>query len=117
MIIYDDDYWRDYCGPDQTVDTPNNINGFNLREYPASAIHVFQKDPSSVGPSVFLSRPVDNFGTHSLFVGLNFPMNLKIDNGQTPNGTLTPFMRMNYVYRLFLGFCDTTFPVIRRMNL
>ncbi|KAK1667899.1 hypothetical protein QYE76_056058 [Lolium multiflorum] len=65
-------------------------NGLILRECPAPVIHIFEKDLSLIGPN--WSR-VDSLGTHSLFIGLNYPMNLKINDGNAPDGKLTPFMR------------------------
>ena len=92
-------------------------NGLNFHEYPTSGIHVFEKDPSSVGPGDFLWRPVNNLGTHSLFLGLNYPMNVKIYSGEIPDGTLIPFLRQNCVYTSYDAFRVTPFPQIRRCNL
>jgi hypothetical protein len=30
-----------------------------------------------------------------LFIGLNYPINVKINDGQAPDGTLNPFLRTN----------------------
>ncbi|KAK1616452.1 hypothetical protein QYE76_021969 [Lolium multiflorum] len=89
MIIHEDRYIRsnDHLEPAEVL---HHGNGLILREYPAPVIHIFEKDLSLIGPN--WSR-VDSLGTHSLFIGLNYPMNLKINDGNAPDGTLTPFMR------------------------
>ena len=56
-------------------------------EHPPSAILVFQRNPSSVEPSAFFWSQVFHLGTHSLFLGLNYPMNLKLYSGQIPHST------------------------------
>jgi hypothetical protein len=35
-------------------DIPHDKNGLSLRKYPTSKFLLFEKDPSSVGPGVFL---------------------------------------------------------------
>ncbi|KAK1680553.1 hypothetical protein QYE76_041401 [Lolium multiflorum] len=89
MIIHEDRYIRsnDHLEPAEVL---HHGNGLILRECPAPVIHVFEKDLSLIGPN--WSR-VDSLGTHSLFIGLNYPLNLKINDGNAPDGTLTPFMR------------------------
>ncbi|KAK1648389.1 hypothetical protein QYE76_066194 [Lolium multiflorum] len=89
MIIHEDRYIRsnDHLEPAEVL---HDGNGLILRECPAPVIHIFEKDLSLIGPN--WSR-VDSLGTHSLFIGLNYPMNLKINDGNAPDGTLTPFMR------------------------
>ena len=119
MIIYEENNRCDFSVSrlHEPIDTPHDMNELNLREYPTSALRVFDHDPKSARPGHVIWRPVESLGTHSLFLGLNYPMNLKIHNGQTLDSTLTPFLRSNCVYRLFVRFHDTSFPFVRRFNL
>ena len=107
----------DICSPQQPPDILHDKNGLTMREYPSFAIHVFEKDPSSVGPGVFIWKRVDNLGTHSLFIGLNYPMNLKINDGNGTSGTLTPFLRKNCVYISYGAFRITEYNYVSRYNL
>ncbi|KAK1601352.1 hypothetical protein QYE76_018218 [Lolium multiflorum] len=95
MIIHEDRYIRsnDHLEPAEVL---HDGNGLILRECPAPVIHIFEKDLSLIGPN--WSR-VDSLGTHSLFIGLNYPMNLKINDGNAPDGTLTPFMSVGSISR------------------
>ncbi|KAK1694639.1 hypothetical protein QYE76_011336 [Lolium multiflorum] len=95
MIIHEDRYIRsnDHLEPAEVL---HHGNGLILRECPAPVIHVFEKDLSLIGPN--WSR-VDSLGTHSLFIGLNYPLNLKINDGNAPDGTLTPFMSVGSISR------------------
>lgn len=114
MIIHEDNCAHDSYCHQEPADVPHDGNGLNLREYPAPAIHVFEKDLSLVG--LHWSR-VDSLGTHSLFLGLNYPMNLKINDGNAPDGTLTPFTRTNCVYISYYAFREPAFSYICRCNL
>jgi hypothetical protein len=113
MIIHEDRYIRsnDHLEPAEVL---HDGNGLILRECPAPVIHIFEKDLSLIGPN--WSR-VDSLGTHSLFIGLNYPMNLKINDGNAPDGTLTPFMRSNCVYIAYYAFREPAFSCICRCNL
>lgn len=77
MIIHEDRYIRsnDHLEPAEVL---HDGNGLIQRECPAPVIHIFEKDLSLIGPH--WSR-VDSLGTHFLFIGLNYPMNLKINDG------------------------------------
>jgi hypothetical protein len=41
-------------GFEDPPDNPHNKNGLSLGKYPVSEFLLFEKDPSSVGPGVFL---------------------------------------------------------------
>ena len=60
---------------------------------------------------------VYSLGIHSLFLWLNYPMNIRIHNGQTPNGTLSPLLRSNCVYGSYYEYHETSFPSIFCWNL
>ena len=114
MIIREDNCAHDsYCHEDP-ADVPHGGNGLNLREFPASAIHVFEKNLSLAGPHW---NRIDSLGTHSLFLGLNYPLNLKINDGNAPDGTLTPFTRTNCVYISHYAFRESSDSYIRRCDL
>ena len=100
--------------PPSIVHDQNNLL---LHESVDSGILIFEKDPSSFGLGVFLWRRVYSLGTHSLFLGLNYPMNVEIHDGQPPDGTLKPFLRKNCVYGSYYGFSATKYPFISRWNL
>ena len=47
-----------------------------IREYPDSGCYVYEQDTSLLGPLGFFSwRRVNSLGSHSLFLGLNYPIN------------------------------------------
>jgi hypothetical protein len=98
-------------------DISHDKNGLSLRKYPASEFLLFENDPSSVGPGVFLWRRVRSLGTHSLFLVLNYPMNLKICNGETPKDTRNPLFRANCVYGSSYSFSSHGFPYVTFWNL
>ena len=94
--------------------------GLNLSECPASAVYVFEKDPSFDGPAGLLVwRRVGSLSDHSLFLGLNYPIihNLKGNVYQAPKGALVPFMRKNCVYTACARFHRNEYPKILRCNL
>jgi hypothetical protein len=68
------------------------------REYSENGCYVYEQDTSLLGPSGFLSwRRVNSLGSHSLFLGLNFPINQEI-TFKDPDGREALFARENYVY-------------------
>ena len=70
-----------------------------IREYPDSGCYVYEQDTSFLGPSRFLSwRRVKSFGSHSLFLRLNYPINLEITVGQHLDGREALFAMENCVY-------------------
>jgi hypothetical protein len=69
-----------------------------IREYPKNACYVYEQDASLLGPSEFLSwRRVNSLGSHSLFLGLNYPIDQEIILGNDPDGREALFARENYV--------------------
>jgi hypothetical protein len=73
---------------------PFDMHDLNLPvNHPNSGIRVYAMDLNLVRPGDRIWRRVTNLGTHSLFLGLNYPMNMNI-----LGGTLTPLLRQNYVY-------------------
>jgi hypothetical protein len=69
-----------------------------IREYPENGCYVYEQDTSLLGPSGFLSwRRVNSLGSHSLFLGLNYPINQEI-TFKDPDGREALFVRENYVY-------------------
>ena len=52
-----------------------------------------------------------------MFLRLNYPMNVKIHDGQAPDVTLNPFLRRNCVYGSYYGFSEPEFPFIAHWNL
>jgi hypothetical protein len=73
---------------------PFDMHDLNLPvNHPNSGIRVYAMDLNLVRPGDRIWRRVTNLGTHSLFLGLNYPMNMNI-----LGGTLTPLLRQNCVY-------------------
>jgi hypothetical protein len=71
--------------------------------HPNSGIRVYAMDLNLVLPGDHIWRRVTNLGTHSLFLGLNYPMNVNI-----LGGTLTPLLRQNYVYTSYEALSEQT---------
>ena len=60
-----------------------------IREYPDSGCYVYEQDNNLLGPSGFFSwRRVNSLGSHSLFLGLNYPINQEITVGKDLDGRL-----------------------------
>ena len=58
-----------------------------IREYPESGYYLYEQDTSLLGPLGFLSwRWVNNLGSHSLFLGLNYSINQEITVGKDLDG-------------------------------
>ena len=58
-----------------------------IREYPDSGCYVYEQDTSLLGPSGFFSwRRVNSLGSHSQFLGLNYPINQEITVGKDLDG-------------------------------
>jgi hypothetical protein len=117
MIINEENNSSYFCPSSNMLqDISHRRNGLNLRGYRASVTDVFEMDPS-LALGVLPWRRVDCLGTHSLFLGLNYVMNLKINNVHAPDGTLTPFIRMNCVYISYCAFRGTSVHYIHHWNL
>ena len=57
------------------------------REYPDSGCYVYEQDTSLLGTLGFFSwRRVNSLGSHSLFLGLNYPINQEITVGKDLGG-------------------------------
>ena len=70
-----------------------------IREYPDSGCYVYEQDTSLLGPLGFFSwRQVNSLGSHSLFLGLNYPINQEISVGKDLDGREALFATDNYVY-------------------
>src|SRR4051812_22854859 len=68
-------------------------------EYPESGCYVYEQNTSLLGPLGFLSwRRVNSLGSHSLFLGLNYPINQEITVGKDLDGREALFARENCVY-------------------
>jgi hypothetical protein len=75
-------------------DIPFDMHDLNLHvNHPNSGIRVYAMDLNLVRPGDRIWRRVTNLGTHSLFLRMNYPMNVNI-----LGGTLTPLLRQNCVY-------------------
>ena len=58
-----------------------------IREYPDSGCYVYEQDTSLLGPLGFFSwKRVNSLGSHSLFLGLNYPINQEITVGKDLDG-------------------------------
>ena len=78
-------------------------------EYSDSGCYVYEQDTSLLGPSGFCSwRRVNSLGSHSLFLGLNYPINQEITVGKDLNGREALFAMENYVYTASLGVWEQT---------
>jgi hypothetical protein len=85
-------------------DIPFDMHDLNLLvNHPNSGIRVYVMDLNLVRPGDHIWRRVTNIGTHSLFLGLNYPMNVNI-----LGGTLTPLLRQNYVCTLYEALSEPT---------
>ena len=63
---------------------PNVYMQREIRESPESGCYIYEQDTSLLGPSGFLSwRRVNSLGSHSLFLGLNYPINQEITLART----------------------------------
>ena len=70
-----------------------------IREYPDSVCYVYEQDTSLLGPLGFFSwRRVNSLGSHSLFLGLNYPINQEITVGKDLDGREALFAMENCVY-------------------
>lgn len=70
-----------------------------IREYPDSGCYVYEQDTSLLGPLGFFSwRRVNSLGSHSLFLGLNYPINQEITVGKDLDGREALFAMENCVY-------------------
>jgi hypothetical protein len=107
MIINEENSSSYFCpSSNELQDISHRRNGLNLRGYRASIIHIFEMD-SSFALGVLPWRRVDCLGTHSFFLGLNYLMNVKINDVHAPDGTLIPFIRKNCVYISYCAFRGT----------
>ena len=80
-----------------------------IREYPHSGCYVYEQDTSLLGPSGFFSwRRVNSLGSHSLFLGLNYPINQEITVGKDLDGREALFAMENCVYTAALGVQEQT---------
>ena len=70
-----------------------------IGEYPDSGCYVYEQDTSLLGPLGFFSwRRVNSLGSHSLFLGLNYPINQEITVGKDLDGREALFAMENCVY-------------------
>ena len=61
--------------------------------------YVYEQDTSLLGPLRFFSwRRVNNLGSHSLFLGLNYPITQEITVGKDLDGREALFAMENCVY-------------------
>ena len=68
-------------------------------EYLDSGCYVYEQDTRLLGPLGFFSwRRVNSLGSHSLFLGLNYPINQEITVGKDLDGTEALFAMENCVY-------------------
>ena len=80
-----------------------------IREYPDSGCYVYEQDTSLLGPLGFFSwRRVNSLGSHSLFLGLNYPINQEITVGKDLDGREALFAMENCVYTAALGVQEQT---------
>ena len=55
---------------------PTVYKHHEIREHPDSGCYIYEQDTNLLGPSGFLSwRRVNSLGSHSLILGLNYPIN------------------------------------------
>ena len=79
--------------------TPTVYKHREIREYLDSGCYVYEQDTSLLGPSGFFSwRRVNSLGSHSLFLGLNYPINQEITVGKDLDRRETLCARENRVY-------------------
>ena len=70
-----------------------------ISEYPDSGCYVYEQDTSLLGPlGLFSWRRVNSLGSHSLFLGLNYPINQKITVGKDLDGREALFAMENGAY-------------------
>ena len=70
-----------------------------IREYLDNGCYVYEQDTSFLGPLRFLSwRRVNNLGSHSLFLGLNYSINQEITVRKDLDGREALFAMENCVY-------------------
>ena len=70
-----------------------------IREYHESGCYVYEQDTSLLGPLGFFSwRRVNNLGSHSLFLGLNYLINQEIAVGKELYRREALFAMENCVY-------------------
>ncbi|KQK14997.2 hypothetical protein BRADI_1g20045v3 [Brachypodium distachyon] len=87
-------------------------------EYAGFGCHIFRRDTSSIRPGISTWSRVHTLSTHSLFIGINYPMNLHIREPQDPDNNVFPFMRRNCVYTSYHEFrVDRHSPEIRRFSM
>ena len=68
-------------------------------KYPDSGCYVYEQDTSLLGPLGFFSwRRVNSLGSHSLFLGLNYPINQEITVGKDLDGREAQIAMENCVY-------------------
>ena len=89
-----------------------------IHEYEKNGCYVYEQDTSLLGPSGFLSwRRVNSLGSHSLFLGLNYPINQEITLGKDPDGREALFARENCVYTVNPSCPDSSAANCRRYSL
>ena len=93
---------------DQTI--PSNhmqYNAWGVHDCNGYGCFVSEKDPNSIGPSVFNWRQVYSLDNRSMFLGLNYPIIQPIIDNITDNdyrAMQLTFARGNYVYTSYHGF-------------
>ena len=93
MIIWTHEPEKLYCK------NPTVYKHREIFEYSDSGCYVYEQDTGLLGPSGFLSwRWVNSLGSHSLFLGLNYPINQEITIGKDLNGREALFAMENCVY-------------------
>ena len=66
---------------------PTIYKHHEIREYPDIGCYVYEQDTGLLGPLGFFSwRRVNRLGSHSLFLGLNYPINQEITVGKDLDG-------------------------------
>ena len=91
------------------MQNPTVYKNREIREYLASGCYVYEQDTSLLGPSGFFSwRRVNNLGSHSLFLGLNYPINQEITIGKYLDGREALFAMENVSTRRSLGLQEQT---------
>ena len=87
-------------------------------EYPESGFYVYEQDTSLLGPLGFFSwRRVNSLGSHSLFLGLNYPINQEITVGKDLDGREALFAMENCVYTASLRTSGSNSPDCQRYSL
>ena len=93
MIIQTHEPEKLYCK------NPTVYNHHEICEYPDSGCYVYEQDTGVLGPLGFFSwRRVNSLGSHSLFLGLNYPINQEITVGKDLDGIEVLFSMENCVY-------------------